>query len=65
MAAALEAMTFPVLDRASSILWIVAGSSKAVSLRRLLHRDPSIPAARVAAPNQLVIVDRAAGALLR
>jgi 6-phosphogluconolactonase len=51
-------LTFPVLDRARSILWITQGGTKATALRRLLERDPSIPAARVAASNQLAIVDR-------
>jgi len=54
-------MTFPVLERAMEILWLAAGDSKAGPLRRLLDRDLSMPAARVGAPNQLAIVDRAAG----
>jgi 6-phosphogluconolactonase len=57
-------LTFPVLDRAGLILWIAEGASKTGPLRRLIDRDPSIPASRVAAPNQLAIVDRAAGALV-
>jgi 6-phosphogluconolactonase len=57
-------MTFPVLGRASLILWIAEGQSKAEPFRRLLDRDLSIPAARVAAPNQFAIVDRTAGALV-
>jgi 6-phosphogluconolactonase len=57
-------MTFPLLGRASRILWIAEGSSKAEPLRRLLDRDLSIPAARVAAANQSAIVDRTAGSLV-
>ncbi len=53
-------LTFPVLDRARHILWVVAGGSKADALRLLRARDPSIPASRVAAPDQRAVVDRAA-----
>lgn len=54
-------LTYPVLARANEILWLVEGHPKAEPLRRLIERDPSIPAARVSAANQLAIVDRAAG----
>jgi 6-phosphogluconolactonase len=53
-------LTFPVLDRARHILWVVAGGSKADALRMLRSRDPSIPASHVAAPDQRAVVDRAA-----
>lgn len=50
-------LTFPVLDRARRVLWIVAGRTKADALTRLLARDPSIPAGRVMAADQLVLAD--------
>jgi 6-phosphogluconolactonase len=53
-------LTYPVLDRARQILWIVTGAAKAEAFRTLIERDPSIPASRVAAANQLAIVDQAA-----
>lgn len=53
-------LTFPVLDRARHILWVATGASKAGALGLLRSRDPSIPASRVAAPDQLAVVDRAA-----
>jgi len=53
-------LTFPVLDRARSVLFLVTGEEKAAPLRKLLARDPSIPAARVRAADQLAIVDLAA-----
>ena len=57
-------LTFAVLERARQILWIATGANKAEPLHELIARDPSIPAARVTAPNQLAIVDReAAGSL--
>jgi 6-phosphogluconolactonase len=57
-------LTFPVLDGARSILWIAQGRTKASPLKRLVGRDPSIPAARVSAPDQLAIVDGEAAVLI-
>lgn len=50
-------LTYPVLDRARRVLWIVAGSTKADALARLLAGDRSIPAGRVTAADQLVLAD--------
>jgi len=52
-------LTFPVLDRARFVLFFETGARKAEPLRKLLARDPSIPAARIRAAGQLAIVDRA------
>jgi 6-phosphogluconolactonase/glucosamine-6-phosphate isomerase/deaminase len=53
-------LTYPAIDRARHVLWIVSGEVKADALRRLLERDGSIPAARVSAEDQLVLADAAA-----
>ena len=53
-------LTLPALDEARSVLFLVTGEEKARPLRKLLARDPSIPAARIRAADQLAIVDRAA-----
>lgn len=53
-------LTYPALGRALLVLWVVTGEEKREPLRRLLGGDPSIPAARVAAPRQIVLADRAA-----
>jgi 6-phosphogluconolactonase len=53
-------LTYPVLDAASEVLWIVTGADKRDPLRRLLSGDPAIPAGRVAAPRQVVVADVAA-----
>ncbi len=53
-------LTFPVLDRARRILWVVAGSEKVAMLARLREGDRSIPAARVRQEHALVLADRAA-----
>ena len=53
-------LTYPVLDRARRILWLVTGSEKVSMLKRLLARDPTIPAGRVRQEDALVLADRAA-----
>jgi 6-phosphogluconolactonase len=53
-------LTFPMLDRARRILWVVTGAGKAAMLRRLSEADRSIPAGRVRQEHALVLADRAA-----
>jgi 6-phosphogluconolactonase len=53
-------LTYPALDRARGILWLVTGEDKVDALRRLREGDPSIPAGRVRADNALVIADATA-----
>jgi 6-phosphogluconolactonase len=53
-------LTYRALDEARIVLFLVAGRNKAPALRKLLARDPSIPAARIHAADQRAIVDRAA-----
>lgn len=53
-------LTYPALDRAVEVLWVVTGEDKRDALRRLLADDPGIPASRVRADVQLVLADRAA-----
>jgi 6-phosphogluconolactonase len=53
-------LTYPVLDRAGEIMWLVTGAEKAVPLAKLLARDESIPAGRVRAARSLVLADEAA-----
>jgi 6-phosphogluconolactonase len=53
-------LTYPVLARASAVLWLVAGEEKAEALRLTLAGDPSIPAGRVAAERSVVVADAAA-----
>ena len=53
-------LTYPVLDRARRVLWVVTGGEKVESLRRLRAGDRSIPAGRVARERATVIADCAA-----
>jgi 6-phosphogluconolactonase len=53
-------LTYRALERASLVVWLVTGAAKAGVVRQLLDGDRSIPAGRVEAPTQLVVVDEAA-----
>jgi 6-phosphogluconolactonase len=53
-------LTYPVLDRAASLLWLVTGAEKAEAVRLLRAHDPSIPAGRVRADTQRLLCDAAA-----
>ena len=55
-------LTYPVLDRAHRILWLVTGEDKVDALRRLLAGDRSIPGGRIEAADALVLADAAAAA---
>ncbi|HAB15793.1 MAG TPA: 6-phosphogluconolactonase [Verrucomicrobiota bacterium] len=50
-------LTYPVLNRARGILWVVTGAEKREMLQRLLAADPSIPSGRVNQAQALVIAD--------
>jgi len=53
-------LTYPILNRARRVLWVVAGRDKERILRRLRDGDKSIPAGRVAGERAWVLADRAA-----
>lgn len=53
-------LTYPTLNRARRILWLVTGADKVDALARLRAGDTSIPAGRVSSANALVIADAAA-----
>jgi len=53
-------LTYPTINRARRILWIVTGSEKVEMLRRLQEGDASIPAGRVARSQALLLADLAA-----
>ena len=53
-------LTYPVIDRARSIVWVITGPDKTAMLHRLRAHDQSIPAGRVNAEQALVLADRAA-----
>jgi 6-phosphogluconolactonase/glucosamine-6-phosphate isomerase/deaminase len=53
-------LTYPVLDRARLVVFIVTGQQKAEALARVLRGDRAMPAARLRSPNVVVLADRAA-----
>jgi 6-phosphogluconolactonase len=54
-------LTFPVIDRARRVLWVVTGEEKSEMLRRLQAGDRAIPAGRVRQDRARLIMDLAAG----
>jgi 6-phosphogluconolactonase len=57
-------LTYPMLNRARRVLWVVTGGEKAEMLGRLRDGDVSIPAGRVQRGQALVLADRAAAGQL-
>lgn len=55
-------LTYPVLNRAHRLLWLVTGADKTQALSGLRVGDDSIPAARVTRERALILADLAAGA---
>jgi 6-phosphogluconolactonase len=53
-------LTYPLLNGAKQLLWIVTGSEKQEMVQRLLKQDPSIPAGKIRQENALLMVDKAA-----
>jgi 6-phosphogluconolactonase len=53
-------LTYPVLEAAARILWLVTGADKVEALAKLRAGDESIPAARVRNANVTLIAERAA-----
>lgn len=53
-------LTYPLLNRARQILWLVTGHDKAAMLTRLCTGDLSIPAGRVGRLRAIIFADRAA-----
>lgn len=57
-------LTYPVLDHARALLFVVTGDEKAEALLRLSRHDPTIPAGRIENASIVVLADRAAAARL-
>ncbi len=51
-------LTYPIIERAREILWLVAGEGKAQALQALLAGDARVPAGRVRQDNAWVLTDR-------
>lgn len=55
-------LTYPAIDDARRIVWLVTGPDKREPLQKLLAGDESIPAGRVKNENMIVVADEAATA---
>ena len=53
-------LTYPTLNAARQVLWLVTGDDKVDALRRLRAGDTSIPAGRGGPANALIVADAAA-----
>ena len=53
-------LTYPAIDDARRVLWLVTGAEKREALAKLLAGDTSIPAGRVANDDIVVVADEAA-----
>jgi len=53
-------LTYPIINRARRVLWLVTGSQKIDMLVRLRKGDPSIPAGRICQDRAVIFADRAA-----
>lgn len=50
-------LTYPILNRARAILWVVTGGSKGAALARLRRGDRRIPAGRIQRASALILSD--------
>jgi len=57
-------LTYPLLNRARTILWLVTGSDKAPALARLAAGDTGQPAGRIRRDGAIIVADAAAARLL-
>ena len=57
-------LTFPLINRARSVLWLVTGEEKAEMLARLCAGDDSVPAGRIQRQQAVIFADEAAASLI-
>jgi 6-phosphogluconolactonase len=52
-------LTFPIINQAERILWLVTGEEKAEMLDRMLQADLTIPAGRISQAHAIVMTEQA------
>ena len=57
-------LTYPIINRARKILWLVTGSEKVEMLGRLRKGDVSIPSGRIRQDQAVLFADKAAAGQL-
>lgn len=53
-------LTYPLINEAEKILWVVTGEEKAEMLERLLQKDPSIPAGKINQTHAILLTEESA-----
>jgi 6-phosphogluconolactonase len=53
-------LTYPAINRAGKILWLITGSEKSAMLERLISGDFSIPAGRISQGQSIILADKEA-----
>jgi 6-phosphogluconolactonase len=51
-------MTYPVINRARKIMWLVSGKDKVDAFPKLRAADPSVPAGRISQTQALLLADK-------
>jgi 6-phosphogluconolactonase len=51
-------MTYPVINRARKIMWLISGKDKVDAFAKLRAADPSIPGGRISRDQTLVLADQ-------
>jgi 6-phosphogluconolactonase len=51
-------LTYPLINRSRTVLWLVTGAGKGSMLKRLLDADESIPAGRICQDHAIILADR-------
>lgn len=58
-------LTYPLINRARKILWLITGTEKREMLQRLIDSDLSIPAGRISQEHAMVLADKDAAGFLK
>ncbi|GAB3221083.1 6-phosphogluconolactonase [Algoriphagus aestuariicola] len=53
-------LTYPLINQAEKILWVITGEEKAEMLNRLLHQDPAIPAGNISQEHTIILTEESA-----
>ena len=57
-------LTYPVLDRAQALVWLVTGLDKARAVQALVGGSRDVPAGRVRSDRSVLVLDHAAASML-
>lgn len=58
-------LTYPLINQAEQILWVITGEEKAEMLDRLLHKDHAIPAGKIDQQHAVVLTEELASVKIK